>query len=356
MNLLIGTYSEPILFGTGELFCGKGKGVYFCKFDGENIRQIHVLETGNPSFLAVDEEKKKLYAVNEMKEFQGNYGGGITEVDYNESGEMRVRAAYCTEGTDPCHVAVSPDGQIVATANFADGTVSVFELNSKGELTSEKQIFRHQGSSVHPVRQRGPHAHSVIFSGNGMLLVPDLGTDQLVCYDCSTDRVKEDSDGTITVEPGSGPRFGEFTPDGRNFYLINELASSVTHFSWDGVRLHMGKTVRTLPDDFNGENICSDLHITPDGRFLYASNRGHDSITAYRIEGDGNLTKLACVPCGGKTPRNFAIAPDGKYLLVGNQDSDSIVVYRIEKDGMLKFIKKNEFPTPVCIRFLKGEK
>jgi 6-phosphogluconolactonase len=226
-------------------------------------------------------------------------------------------------------------------------------MDEAGHLLPEKQLFRHAGSSVHPVRQKGPHAHSVIFSDTGKLFVPDLGIDQLKGYDCRGGMVIPDDASSVTVAPGNGPRFGEFSQDGKHFYLINELGSSITHFTYEKDRMTQRETITTLPEDFNGENICSDLHIAPNGKFLYASNRGHDSITVFGIGADGALSEVERVACGGKTPRNFAIDPDGKFLLVGNQDSDTIVVFAIQQDGRLQYIKTNEFPTPVCIRFLR---
>lgn len=351
IDLAIGTYSEPILFGTGELFCGKGKGIYLCEFDGENIEIKQMLELGNPSYLDIDETKRKIYAVNEMKTFQGVYGGGVTEIDYDEKGHMTVAASYPTDGADPCHVAISPDKKWLGIANFADGKVTFFRLDERGKIQPDKQVFAHIGSSVHPIRQKGPHAHSVIFDGMGKALVPDLGMDRLVSYICGAERVDEVTEKRVSVAAGNGPRFGEFSPNHQHFYLINELGSSITHFAWNEDGMDERETIRTLPEDYTGDNICSDLHITPDGRYLYASNRGHDSITSFGIDENGRLQKLGCQSCRGKTPRNFAIDPSGKYLLVGNQDSDTISIFEIQENGQLMFMSQIDFPTPVCIRF-----
>lgn len=354
LRLLVGTYSEPILFGTGERFCGKGKGIYLCTFDGADIRTEGLLPLANPSFLTVDEAAGRIYAVNETKEFQGVYGGGVTEITLTADGEMQVVAAHPTGGTDPCHIALSPDKSRLGIANFADGSVSFFRLDGAGRITGEMQHIQHHGSSVHPVRQKGPHAHSVIFDGDGHALVPDLGMDRLVCYDIQGADAQPDPAHTVTVSPGNGPRFGEFSPDRKHFYLINELASSVTHFTCHQGEMRECETVSTLPEDFAGENICSDLHIAPDGRTLYASNRGHDSLTVFCVGADGGLTLMQRVSCHGRTPRNFALTPDGTALLVGNQDSDTIAVFGVTQDGGLSFRRCVDFPTPVCIRFLRG--
>ena len=352
MRLLIGTYSVPVLFGTGEVFCGKGKGIYACAFDGENLRVEQVLELGNPSYLTVNEKAGKIYAVNEMQEFQGQYGGGLTEIDLAADGSLRAVAAYPTGGTDPCHVAVSPDGRLLGVSNYSDGSVTFFALDAQGRLTGEKQHFQHQGHGLHPVRQTGPHAHSVLYDGAGHAFVADLGIDSLLCYEIREAQVKEDETRSLRLTPGSGPRFGSFSADGRHFYLVSELRSTVSHFTWDGERLQLREAVSSLPEDWAGDSICADLHITPDGRYLYATNRGHDSVVGYAIGEDGALRLLGHTPCRGKTPRNFAIAPDGSLLFVGNQDSDNIAIFRIEKDGSLVFMKIVDFPTPVCIQFL----
>ncbi len=354
-HFFVGTYSEPILFGTGEVFQGKGKGVYYCSFDGKEISVVSELPLSNPSFLCVDEKRRKVYAVNELKEFQGESGGGVTEITYDENGAMEANASFTTGGTDPCHIVMSPKKDLLVVSNFASGSLAVYELGAEGEILPGKQFFQHEGSSVHPVRQRGPHAHSAIFVGDHMMLVPDLGIDQLVAYSHWGGRVTPEPARGVSLPAGSGPRYGELSPDGKHFYLINEIASSVTHFERDGEHLTACKTVGTLPKDFAGDNICSDLHITPDGKHLYASNRGHDSLSAYRIGVGGELDLLQHYSCRGKTPRNFAITPSGKYLLVGNQSSDTIVAFVILTDGALEFVSETQFPTPVCIRFLRED-
>ncbi len=355
--LCVGTYTEPILFGTGEVFQGKGKGIYVCEFEDGDLRILGLLELRNPSYLCIDEQKRKIYAVNETKEFQGKFGGGCTEVDYGD-GVLKQAASLGTGGTDPCHIAISPDGSCLSVANFASGSVTVFPLDEQGHLKGEAQMHQHEGRSVHPVRQMGPHAHASVFWENGNLMyVPDLGLDLVKAYVCENGQVKPEPMYDILVPAGSGPRFGQFSRDGRHFYLIHELASQVVHFTCEDGKMKEAEWVYTLPMDFPPEgNICSDLHLTPDGRYLYASNRGHDSLCCYEIREDGSMKFLFRKKCGGKTPRNFCIDPSGKYLLVGNQDSDAIVVFVIEEDGGLTIISQTEMPSPVCIRFFQSGK
>ena len=352
---LTGTYSEPILFGTGEVFTGKGKGIYLCALEEDgSVTVLDCLPLGNPSFLAVCEEKGHIYAVNEMKEFNGTYGGGLTDILFDKKGRMSVLASFEAGGTDPCHVAVSPDGKFLAVANYADGTVSVFVLDETGAVTGERMHFTHYGSGADKSRQAGPHAHCILFDHDGGLWVNDLGIDRIKAYVQKDGKPVSVEEHDVFLTPGSGPRSGELSADGLHMYVTNELSSSVTHLEITKDTWKVMETVSSLPPDHTGENICADLHLSPDGRYLYASNRGHDSIAVFRVLEDHSLAACEWVPCGGKTPRNFAIDPEGKYLLVGNQDSDCIAVYEIRDDGHPEMIRRNEFPTPVCIRFLEN--
>ena len=352
--ILIGTYTEDILFGTGQLFRGKGKGVSICSFENGEITEINTISIRNPSFVCKHPEKGKIYCVNEMKEFQNEFGGGVTEINCGSDYSMKAERDFNTGGTDPCHIEIAPDNTFVAVSNFASGAVSIFYLNADGEMTGEKDVFQHKGSSVHPIRQRGPHAHSVIFAPDRkQFFVPDLGMDCVCAYSWEDGKVQRMPEKDVRVNSGVGPRYGEFDKREENFYLINEIGSSVSHFSYRDGKLIPKDTVGTLPEGFGGENTCSDLHISPDGRFLYASNRGHDSIAVFTISEDGSLHLSNCVPCGGKTPRNFCVDPKGKYLLVGNQESNDITVFEAGKDGSLTQKKQIPWGSPVCIRFVE---
>lgn len=347
----VGTYTEPILFGTGQIVNGHGKGIYLCEFEDGHIKVLEYTECRNPSFLYIDELKKKIYTVNEMKEYNGDFGGGITQISY-EGEKCVIERDMCTGGTDPCHIVLSPNRKFIAVSNFANGSVSIFPLDEEGNIIG-RQVFEHEGSSIHPLRQRGPHAHAAIFLGSeNLMYIADLGIDMVKAYKYDGDTVVPAPEYDCSVPPGSGPRSGVFSDDEKFFYLIHELGSQVSYFSNDHGKLTYLGLVETLPEDFDkSKNICSDLHITPDKKFLYASNRGHDSISCYKIEADGSLTFLHRTPCGGQTPRNFAIDPSGKYILVGNQDSDTITTFSIEEDGSLTYIDSVDIPMPVCILF-----
>ena len=347
----VGTYTEPMLFGTGEVFRGKGEGVYLCAFDGTDVEVKAVIPAVNPSFVCVDEKNRRLYAVQETQQWQGEAGGGVSQWRYDGEGRFTLEAAYGTGGADPCHLALSPDGRWLAVANYSGGSLAVFPRDDQGRMLPERRLFRHHGGSVNPARQEGPHVHSALFDGTGRLFAADLGGDRLACYRCGGD-VVPDPAGDLPTAPGSGPRCGECSADGRHLYVIHELNSTVAHYVCDGGAVMLRETVSTLPAGYAGANTAADVHLSPDGRHLYASNRGHDSIAVFRVEADGSLSLLGHQPCGGRTPRNFAIDPEGQYLLAANQDTDNIAVFAIGEDGLLRQTGDVPFPSPVCIRFL----
>lgn len=350
----VGMYTEQILFGTGELFRGKGIGIAICEFDAGRIFVLKEIRLPNPSFFCIDENKKKIYTVNELKEYQGETGGGITQLSYDEYGNMMVEKTYNTKGTDPCHIAVAPNGRFLSVANFASGSVTVFPLDSEGNILENYQCFQHEGRGMDPVRQQGAHAHSTVFCPDeNRMMVPDLGIDEVITYRFEGDRVERDHSKNYRVSSGSGPRFGEFDRTGQHFYLINELSSQVMHCRYSDGLLTCYESVDTLPAEYEGDNICSDLHLTPDGKYLYASNRGHDSLACYRVGADGDLQLIRHSDSGGNTPRNFTIDPSGEYILVGNQDSDNITVFRIGEEGKLIQTNQVYFGSPVCIRFFE---
>ena len=230
MKLFIGTYTEPILFGTGEVVRGHGEGLYACDFDGTEIRILQVLKMANPSYLTLHPNGKKIFAVNEGKEFRGRYGGGITEIDLSPDGRMETAAAYPTHGTDPCHVAISPDRTYLGVANFGDGSVTAFPLDENGRISGEGKRFQHRGSGPNTSRQKGPHAHSVLFDRHGRAWVPDLGADTLFCYDLRSGTFKPERRLSFPAVAGSGPRFGVFSSSGRLFFLVHELSCHISSF------------------------------------------------------------------------------------------------------------------------------
>ena len=359
-KLYIGTYTQPILFGTGDILEGKGKGIYLLDLDEDTGALAIGQVTGpapNPSYLCLTRDRRFLYAVNELKEFQGQPCGGVTayRVD-RENGALTFINSRPTGGTDPCHVAVNSAGTHVYVSNFMSGSVCVFPIAPDGSLSPESFFIQHQGRSVVESRQSGPHAHSLVFAPDERFaFVPDLGIDRLMIYrtDFQSGSLVPGPVPSFRAEPGSGPRFCEFHRNGRFCYLINEIASTISLLAYDGDgHFKPVQSIDTVPENCKEGNICADLHLTPDGRFLYGSNRGHDSISVYAVDPEsGRLTWLDNTPCGGRTPRNFCIDLTGRYLICGNQDSDSIVTFCIHEDtGKLTKVYELELPTPVCVK------
>ena len=357
----IGTYTEPIKFGTGKILEGKGEGIYLFKMDlatGVLTPCPTITDAVNPSYLVLSPDKKSLYAVNELKLYKGKASGAVSSFAVDAySGELTYLNTKPTGGTDPCHVCVNDAGTHIFVSNFMSGSVSVFPLLEDGSLGESSFFIQHTGSSVDPRRQQGPHAHSLTLDvGNRFAFVPDLGIDKVMVYEF--DRIRGVLElapvPSIEVSPGAGPRHFEFHPEGRFAYLINELASTLTAYSYDVEKGTMRELqiVPTIPDNFHGENTCSDVHISPSGKFIYGSNRGHDSIVVYAVDGNtGMLRYVGHQSSGGKTPRNFAIDPTGKFLLAANQDSDTVVTFGINPGkGVLNELCTTRVPTPVCVK------
>lgn len=363
--VFVGTYTEPILFGTGATLQGKGKGIYLYEFDGNSGRmeQVAVAEgIQNPSYLAFGRGSKCLYAVNELKRCDGAVSGALSAYSFDpESLALTFLDKRLSGGTDPCHVAVDPSGRWAALANYRSGSVAVYPILADGGLGRMASFVQHSGHGANPARQEGPHAHAVIFApGGGSLMVPDLGADRIAAYrfDPKTGSLSADPERSVSCAPGAGPRSLAYHPSGRFAYAVNELASSVTAFEIDSASgiLTAMQSLSTLPEGWSGTSACADLHIAPSGRFLYASNRGHDSIAVFAVdEADGSLRSAGHESTRGATPRNFALDREGSVLLAANQDSDSIAVFRINRmTGKPEYAGVSCFaPTPVCVKFFE---
>lgn len=359
--IFVGTYTHPIKFGTGEILYGKGKGIDILKFDPQTGYINYLTTEGsivNPSYIVFSKSREYLYAVNEVKEYEGKATGTVSAFKINKTtGKLSFINLQKTCGTDPCHVNISKDDTHVFVSNFMSGSVSVFPVLDNGGLGEAVQFIQHEGSSVNIKRQNGPHAHSLIFDKNyEYAFVPDLGIDKLMVYKTNFQKGEPVliPRNNIKVFPGAGPRHCEFDAGYKHCYLINELASSISVFDYDNNGgFELKQTISTLAEPFKGDNICADIHLSPNGKFLYGSNRGHNSIAIYSVdEVSGMLTYITSSSCGGKTPRNFAIDPSGRFLVVANQDSDNIVSFAIdERDASLTEVMRINSPTPVCIKF-----
>ncbi len=362
--VFIGTYTEDILFGTGQILKGKGEGIYILELmqDTGELRFVNLIKgVRNPSYLAFHPSKKFMYCVNEFKEFEGMASGGVSAYAIDSSNtELTFLNTKPSHGTDPCHLAVDPTGKFLFVANFASGSVSAYPIKPDGSLDDASDVIQHEGSSIDPVRQVGPHAHAATIDIQGKFLyVPDLGLDEVKIYEVDPikGKLKDTPTKYITTVPGAGPRQVVMHPNDNYAYLVNELNSTMTayHYSKDTGALEELHTLSTLPKGFQGESSCAEVQIHPSGKFLFGSNRGHNSIVSYSIDEEtGTLKLVGHTHTKGEIPRNFVVSHDGIYLLAANQDSDNIVVFKIdEKTGELQDLKSEyHIPTPVCIKFL----
>ena len=362
-SFYVGTYTENIKFGTGKILYGKGEGIYSCTLDletGSLEKTGLTSDVINPSFLSYSRENECLYSVNELKEFEGRATGTVSAFSRDPgSGKLTFLNKMPTGGTDPCHLTVCGDERLLFVANFMSGSVAVFQLNEDGSLALQSDFVQHEGSGSDPQRQSGPHAHSVVFDqAKKRLYVPDLGTDTLAVYEVDTEK------GTLTakeelfcsVSPGAGPRLIEIDAKRKYIYLLNELDSTVAVFSFSGKKESRQsiQTVRLLPEDFTDLSTAAHIQLTLNGKFLYGSNRGHDSIAAFRVDKEsGMLSSIGHFSSGGKIPRNFTIDPTGTFLIAANQDSDLLVVFRIEENtgALIPTSFSLSIPTPVCVMF-----
>lgn len=351
--------NSPLLY-IGTYTRRGGKGIYVARFDTETgeIGEVTLAaEASNPSFLALHPSQPILYAANELAEGAGQVSAFAIDA---ASGGLTFLNQQPTQGSAPCHLAADASASVVISTNYSSGSVAVMPIEPNGRLRPSSQVVQHDGSSVNTRRQQGPHAHSVtIDPTNTYAYVCDLGMDKVMIYQMDLENgqlVPNPAQNWARVTAGSGPRHFAFTPDQRFAYAINELDSTVNGFAFDAADGSLKDVCRisTLPDDFDGSSHCADVHVHPSGRFLYGSNRGHDSIAVYAIDKKtGELTSLGQTPTGGRTPRNFAIDPSGRWLLAANQDTDDIFVFAIDqKTGSLTPTGRSVSASmPVCLTF-----
>jgi 6-phosphogluconolactonase len=353
--------SLPVYFGTYTSRAeNASKGIYRSVLDletGKLSNPVLVAEARNPSFLELHPGGKFLYAVSES----GGAGSVSAYAIDTNTGKLRFLNQQSSGGSGPCHVSIDHVGKNVLVANYGSGSASVVPIKADGGLAEPTGFVQHAGSSVNPRRQQGPHAHSINVSpDNRFAYVADLGIDKIMIYrlDIEKGTIVANSPAFAKVKPGAGPRHFVFGPNGKYAYVINELDSTMTAFVCGPASgaLTEIQTITTLPKEFDGFSSCAEVRVHPTGKFLYGSNRGHDSIVVYRIDpAKGTLTFVEHETADIKTPRNFNIDPTGKFCLVANQGGDSIVVFRINrKTGALEPTgHKISVSKPVCVRFLK---
>jgi 6-phosphogluconolactonase len=356
MLVYFGTYT------TGQ----KSKGIYVSRFDtatGALAPPELAAEAASPSFLALHPNKRFLYAVNEINEIDGRKAGGVSAFAIDpQRGTLAPLNRQPSGGPGPAHVIVDRQGRNVLVANYGGGSVAVLPIGADGRLQAPSSVVQHTGSSVDPNRQKEPHAHSInVDADNRFAYAADLGLDKILIYrfDVAKGTLTPNDPPFAQVEPGSGPRHFAFHPQGRFAYVINEMRCTVTAFAHDAARggLSAIQTISTLPQ---GQSVqkgfsTAEVQVHPSGRFLYGSNRGHDTIAVFAIDGKtGRLTPVHHEPTQGSTPRNFGIDPAGRFLLAANQRSDTVVVFRIDAaTGRLAPAgHRIEVGAPVCVKFV----
>jgi 6-phosphogluconolactonase len=316
------------------------------------LDQVKGVESGpNPSFLALHPSGKYLFAVNETLD------STASAFAIGEDGPVLLNRE-ATRGVHACYACVDPSGRWLMVSNYSSGSLAVFPIGEDGRLGPQTDFIQHQGRGPNEQRQEKAHAHSIRFDPSGRFaLAADLGIDRVLVYELDAVNGKlllNDPPGVSAI-PGAGPRHMEFDRSGRFLYVANELDSTVAVCAWDALKgaIQPLAAFSTLPEGFNGENTVADIHLTPSGEFLYVSNRGHNSLAAYRVDAQsGMLTLIGVFPCGGDWPRNFGIHPSGKYLVVANEFSHNLVVFHIEVDGGLAITNQGcDIPAPVCVLF-----
>ncbi len=358
------TGPEYLLFiGT---YTGKGsRGIYAWRFNSDTgqLRDLGLAaETENPSYVAVHPKAWFLYAVNETPQFGGKAGGAASSFTIEPAtGRLAPINQLSTRGADPCHVALDRTGKTVWVANYSGGSLAVYPVQEGGGLGEAVYFEQFHGSGPVKDRQEAAHAHSVSISrDNRWAVVADLGADRLHVYEISGSplAVKPASPAFAGAPAGAGPRHSKFSRDGRFLYVVNELTSSLSTYSFDTAKgvLKVLHTISALPAGFKGGNTAAAIRIDAEGRYVYTSNRGHDSIAIFSLQKADQPRLVGNAPSGGKNPRDFNIDPTGKWLLVANQDSDNILVYpRDPKTGLLKDATQTvETSKPVCVQFLKS--
>ena len=345
---------------------GKSKGIYCYKLDlaSGKLMSVGVTEgIKNPSFLAIHPSGNYLYAVSEVADPDGKPGGAVTAFALNrKTGELKALNHQSSEGAGPCHVSVDKTGKVALVANYGSGSIASLPIQSEGSLAKAATAVQHEGSSVNPTRQAGPHAHSInVAPDNRFAVAADLGLDKVLVYrlDAAKGTLAANDPAFVKTPAGGGPRHFAFHPSGRFAYVCNEILSSVTAFSYDADqgKLTEIQTITTLPEPVE-RNSTAEIQVHPSGKFVYCSNRGHDSLAIFSVdEKTGKLTAAGHQKTLGRTPRNFGIDPTGQYVIACNQATDNVAVFKVDQSsGKLAQVGEPvSVPSPVCVKFLAIE-
>jgi 6-phosphogluconolactonase len=356
--------TEDMLVYVGTRTAAESEGIYVYSLDGETGALKPVTEfTGidNPTYLTLHPQGDYLYAVNEVSDFEEREAGGVTTFALDpETGKLDMLNQQSSEGPGPCYISVDETGRFALVANYSGGSVSILPIEEDGTLAPASDFVQHTGSSVNPRRQTGPYAHSIQPDPtNRYAFAADLGLDKLLIYklDLDAGKLEPNDEPWAELAPGSGPRHFAFHPNGEYVYVITELGNTIAAFSYDEERgaLEKIETVSALPEGFEETSYCADIHFLPSGKFLYGSNRGHDSIVIFAVDEEtGKLTYVDHESTQGEIPRNFCIDPSGEFLLAANQDTDNIVSFRIDQETgeLTPTGYQASVSMPVCLKVL----
>ncbi len=354
---------EPIVFIGTYTEHSRSEGIYTCRLNKTNgqLTQVSILDTiVNPSFLTLHPDKSVLYSVSEVgsDKSQVEHGEVVAfKIDYS-SGNLEKINSQSTKGKTPCHITVDKSGNCLLAANYGSGSIASYKIMPDGGIEEATSFFQHRGkSNAVPERQEGPHAHSVTLSPRqDFVFAADLGVDKIFSYAIDTTTAiltPNQYNPSIITDKGAGPRHMDFHPNGRFAYVINELSSTITAYNYDSKRGTLEKihSISTLPEGWVGNNTSADIHVHPNGMFVYGSNRGHNSVVAMSIDQvSGRIEPIYYASTLGRTPRNFTIDSKGELLLVANQDSNTIVPFHILSDGKITcFDATFNVASPTCI-------
>ncbi|MDO7905679.1 lactonase family protein [Paenibacillus sp. JX-17] len=354
------TNTQRLLVFAGSYAEAEGSGVYSYSFD-EQSGQLTLLDQvdglKNPTFLNVDVKGGRLYSIAETVSAEGAKIGEAAAYEIHpDTGKLTFLNRANTVGAPTCHIQRDPSGRFLIVVSYHGGMVGLLSITENGGVGELLDVQQHEGHGTHPERQDRPHPHSSFFSPDGkFLFVQDLGLDLIVKYELDAENGKLLRRGETKLHPGAGPRHLAFHPNGKWAFVINEVDSTVTSFAYDAESgsLTEVQTVPTLPEGFEGENTCAEITVSKDGAYLYGSNRGHDSIVVYAIDGNsGKLSLVEHVSTEGGHPRHFALTPNGKYLLCANRDANNIVTFQVNQTtGKLTFSGASvTVSKPVCVQ------
>jgi len=348
--LLIGTYDSP-----------KSEGIYVYSFNQKDgsAKEVSHIKTSNPSFITISPNKKQVYAVNENSNNNGK-GGTVSSFEFDKiNGTLKFLNSQSSEGNHPCYITINKSGKWIIAGNYSSGNFAILPVENQGKLLKAKQIVQHRGKGHDSTRQKSPHVHATVLSNdNKKLFVTDLGTDKIMCYDFDEKKgtVKPSLQKFVSAKAGSGPRHMEISTNGKYIYLVNELTGSVSVYAYKDNVLKLTQSISALPQTYTGAAGSADIHISPDGKFLYVSNRAASNTIAIFLinQNNGEVNLIAHQPTLGLTPRNFNFDPSGKFLLVANQNSDEIVIFKRDFNTGLLTDTGNRISVgkPVCIKWI----